>query len=332
MNSTAILLLVGGAAAVAIAAGSSSKEVSPEDTLFNDAEQMVKIFTFYSTSYTTLTEIEREELARLNLAAKGEQHYVTPVQFGEATKDGSGRNLFQTQDSMFWHAAWGTYNRRNFLPPGVATTIKGPDSFSAWIADGWQPWLNCTQRFVGGLGSGQDGPCGKGTLYDGFFRAIGSIDNPDAGVVRGESDLMAIGEGLAADFKGAAPAILRGIASVASNYPGIGTAIAVGATFLAEVGEGASIENATLRAGKAAVPSSLQGAYDVGVGLATTGELDVEKTLTVAMALAISQGAIDGKVLERFETIKQAYNDAKEVQGNLDTTLGGTLDAAAASA
>lgn len=329
MNSTAILLLVGGAAAVTVAAASSTKPPSAEASLFNDAEQMVKIFNFYSTSYTSLTEAEREELAKLNLAAKGESGFVSAVQFGESTKDSLGHNLFETSDSLFWHAAWGTYNRRNYLPPGVSNNIKGPDSFSAWIADGWAPWLNCTQRFVSGLGSTAEGQCGKGTLYDGFFRAIGSIDNPDAGVVKGESDLMAIGEGLADDFKSAAPAVLRGIASVASNYPGIGSAIAVGATFLAEVGEGASLQDASLRAGKAAVPSSLQGAYDVGVGLATTGELDIEKTLTVAMALAISQGAIDGKVLERFETIKQAYNDAKEVQGNLGT-LGTTIDVATA--
>lgn len=321
MNSTAILVLLGGAAAVAVAASAGSKSGSSSESseLFNDAEKMVRVFEFYATSYGALTDSQREELAQLNLAAKGMDGYTSPIAFGESVKDSQGRNLFQTSDSLFWHAAWGSYNQRNYLPPGVSTSIKGPDSFSAWIADGWEPWLNCTQRYVGGLGSGVDGPCGKGTLFDGFFRVIGSVDNPDAGVVRGESDLMAIGEGLADDFKSAAPAVLRGIASVASNYPGIGTAIAAGATFLAEVGSGASLEDASLAAARSAVPSSLQGAYDVGVGLATTGELDVEKTLTVAMALAISQGAIDGKVLERFDTIKQAYNDAKEVQGGLGT-------------
>lgn len=326
MNSTAVLVLLGGAAVVAVAASASSGTPATEgDKLFRDAEQMVKIFNFYATSMGQLTDTELQELARLNLKAKGEGKFYTEVQYGEMVKDSQGKNLFQTSDSVFFHAAWGTYNSRYYLPPGVATDIKEPDAFSAWIADRWPPWLDCTQRFVGGLGSPEgSGRCGKGTLFDGFFRTIGSLDDPNAGVVRGESDLMAIGEGLVEDFKGAAPAILRGVASVASNYPGIGTAIAVAATFLAEVSSGAGLEDATLVAGRSAVPSALQGAYDVGVGLALTGEFDVKKTITVAMALAISQGAIDGKVLERFDTIKAAYNDVKEIQGGvgiLDTAV-----------
>ena len=323
MNPALVILLLGGAVLAAAAASSSSSAAGPKSPLVQDAEAMVRIFDLYSRGMGTLSDAELEELAKLNAASKGET-YTDPVSFGKLAKDSSGKNLFETSDTFFFHEAWGSYNQRYYLPPGVNTDIKKPDTFSAWIADEWPPFLKCTLSYQ----VGYDSVCGKGIIFDGFFRAIGTYDDPNAGVVRGKSELMDIGEGLAEDFKSAIPAVLRAVASVASNYPGIGTAIASGATFLAEVGSGASLENAAIASAKAAVPSSLQGAYDVGVGLATTGELDVKQALTVCLALAISEGAIDGVIIERFETMKKAYNDVK---GGAQV-LTGSIDVVTASA
>lgn len=313
MNPALVILLLGGAVLAAAAASSnnSSEASAPKSPLVQDAEALVRIFDLYSRSRGTLSEAECQELAKLNADSKGET-FIDELSFAKQVKDSAGKNLLETSDTLFFRAAWGTYNRRFYLPPGVSYDIKKPDIFSAWIADYWPPLFNCTMRYVGGLGTPEgSGLCGKGTLFDGFYRIIGTVDDPNAGVVRGESQLMDIGEGLAEDFKSAIPTVLRAVASVASNYPGIGTAIASGATFLAEVGSGESLENAALASAKAAVPSSLQGAYDVGVGLATTGDLDVKEALTVCLALAISEGVVDGVIIERFETMKKAYNDAK---------------------
>jgi hypothetical protein len=65
----------------------------------------------------------------------------------------------------------------------------------------------------------------------------------------------------------------------------------------------------------------------LGVGLATQGELDVEAALKVAMAMAISEGVISGDVLEKYQTIKSAYEDAREIGAGIDG-LGTTVSLA----
>lgn len=333
MNPAIVIALLAGAAVVAVAASSPSIPSKSEPSLVDQAEAMVTIFKYYQKGAGWLTQEEFENLGRLNAQAKGIT-YQTQEEYELAIHDGEGNNLKNTPHWEFYYAAIGMYWRNYYLPPNYEWVEGKADMFTAWSitptvkefldSDRKHPprstlRLECTYRYVGGLGTPEgEGPCGKGKYWDVFYRVVGSLDDPKAGTVYGTSDLMAIGEGIVEDFKGAVPAVLRAIASVASNYPGIGTAIAAGATFLAEVGSGASLDEAALAAGRAAIPSALTGAYDIGVGLATKGELDAAEALKVAMAMAISQGVINGDVLEQFETIKQAYNDYQEVKG---TTL-----------
>lgn len=333
MNPAIVIALLAGAAVVAVAASSPSAPSNAAPSLVEQADAMVTIFQYYEKGAGWLTNEEFEHLGRLNAQAKGIE-YMTADQYADMIHDGEGKNLHDTPNWEFYWAAIGMWWRNYYLPPNYEWVEGKADMFTAWSikptvqefikSDRKHPpradiRLQCTLRYAGGLGTPEgEGPCGKGKYWDIFYRVVGTLDDPKAGTVYGTSDLMAIGEGIVDDFKGAVPAVLRAIASVASNYPGIGTAIAAGATFLAEVGSGASLEDAALASGRAAVPSALTGAYDIGVGLATKGELDAGEALKVAMAMAISQGVINGDVLEQFETIKQAYNDYQEVKG---TTL-----------
>lgn len=305
MNPSIVALLALGAVGIAVAASSDGNSgpadtpPGPKSELLTNAETMVRIYEFYRRKYSTLNDDERAELGQLNAAAKGVE-WISEVDWGHE------RGLFTTHNELYFHGVWGHYNNTYYLPPGVPD-MKGPDVFTAWL-DTWNPWLKCTGTVL----VGREVVCSDGTYYDGFFRVIGyyHVDN----VVKGKSDLSDIGEGLAKQFsdlwKAVGPGLLKAVASVASNYPGVGTAISVALTFVAEVGSGASLGNASLESAKAAVPSSIRGVYDLGVGLATTGELDPQQAATVAMAFAISTGALDGQILERYETIKKAYDDA----------------------
>jgi hypothetical protein len=254
---------------------------------------MVRIYELYSRKRSQLTQAELDELGSINAASKG-LTYLPLVQFANQWPD--------PDDIGGLHKAW---RQSFFLPPGVSTET-GPDAFSAW---GDNDTLVCTEYMLGNS-------CHKGYYIDWFFRPIGSYYSDN--LVKGQSDLEDIGKGFYKDFKEVGPEFLKAVAKVASNYPGIGTAIASAATFLVQVGAGASVEDATLAAGRAAVPSALQSAYDVGVGLATRGEIDYQAALDVAMAIAISQGFVTGDVLERYQTIQAAYEDAKEVGAGLE--------------
>lgn len=317
MNPALFILLAGAVAFVAISAGSSSGESS---SFVEDAESMTEIFQFYTTKMGELSNDELTRLGKLNAAAKGLKYYSVDEWIS------LGNN---------YTTAWNQYKRNYFLPPGVSDTT-GPDMFSEWASNdvvstiNWftpstEPNFTCTEYFVGGLGSSESGPCSKGIYTDWFGRQVGTYKGD--GTVHGQSDLTFIGRGLLKEFKDLWKAsshdFLQYVASVASNYPGIGTVVAAGVVFLEELGSGASLENAAVAAGRAAVPSALRSAYDVGVGLATTGDLDVEKALGVAMAAAISQGVINGDVLERYNQIKDGYEQAKaaklEVQSDLKT-------------
>lgn len=315
MNPSLLILLAAGAAvAVAVAAGSSSGGGGGELGIVQSSKDMVDIFEFYSKKMSELTPDKLETLGRLNANAKGIPFYTVEewISMGNSTPQ-----------------KWDEYKRNYFLPPGVSTE-KGPDLFTEWASyDGefantvnfftpYKPVLVCSEYFI-------TEACAKGVFVDFFGRTIGTFKGN--GTVYGQSDLWEISKGFGKQFKdlwkSAGGDFLKAVASVASNYPGIGTAVAVGVTFLSEVGSGASLENAALSAGRSAVPSSLQAAYDVGVGLATQGELDYEAALEVAMAAAISQGIVTGDVLERYNQIKQAYDDAKKAGVEVKGGLGG---------
>lgn len=305
--SPALLALLGlgtiGIIAVAASSGHASGGVSG---LVQDSEEMSRIFELYSHKRTELTGAELDELAKLNGKAKGVAFQTfAEWMYSHTSEYDSGTS------ALMWRQTF-------FLPPGV-NPDTGPDMFSVW-AD--YAGVNCTQYMAGGPGG--SGICMDGTAVDWFGRAIGHYHQDN--VVQGTSDLEAIGKGYYRDFKkiwdAAGHEFVKEIASVASNYPGIGTVVASAVTFLEAVGSGASIEDATVAAGRAAIPSSLRAAYDVGVGLAVNGELDVKAALSVAMAAAISSGAIAGDVLEKYNTMKKAYDDAQAVKGNLDTGLG----------
>lgn len=308
MNPLLLILFAGVAVAVAASASggsdSPSGPMSEEDRLLvESSERLVRIYELYTTPYAKLTSDEIDELAHLNAEAKG----ITYVPLEDLAKAYMASGIQKTPLNNFKFIT--AYRRQYWLPPGV-NEEKGPDVFSGWGQA--EPIMVCHQFYV-------TGECQYGGYYDWFGRLVGA--HIGDGTVHGQSDLKVIADGfydgLTDIWKDAGSDILRGIADVASNYPGIGTVIASGVTFLEAVGSGASLEEASLSAGRAAVPSTLRAAYDVGVGLATKGELDVKAALSVAMAAAISQGVIDGAILEKFETIKSAYEDASEVRKNL---------------
>jgi hypothetical protein len=168
---------------------------------------------------------------------------------------------------------------------------------------------------VTGLGQPGPGTCHKGYYVDYFGRRIG--DFYASNVVKGRSDLQVIAEGfygnISSIWEEAGPEILRQVASVASNYPGVGTVVAVGASFLAEVGEGASLGDASLAAARSAIPSALTAVYDIGVGLATQGNLNYEAAMKIALATAISESGLDGAVLQKMRTIKDGYDTARAI-------------------
>ncbi len=316
MNPAIVLILLGGAVAVAVAAssGGASSDSSSSSSLVQDSKDMVDIFQFYSKKAVELTASEVEQLGKLNAEAKGVPYktiYQAITEWASNPGDKSQADIMNAYKQIY------------YLPPGIPTDI-GPDLFTEWAdaptgvngAFSWitqhGPSLVCSQYGAGGIGSPPI--CLKGIFYDFFGRPIGTYAGDNT--VRGESDLMVIGQGFYKNlkdmWKAAGSQLLQTVANVASNYPGIGTAIAAGATFLEQVGSGASLENASLAAGRSAVPSALRSAYDVGVGIATQGKIDVDAALDVAMAVAISQGVVTGDILERYNSIKQAYDDAKD--------------------
>jgi hypothetical protein len=202
--------------------------------------------------------------------------------------------------------------------PGHATAA---DFFSYWAQS--DPDM---VQVLGGIGEYVDGkPYEVGYFTDWFGRNIGNFQIPLT--VWGRSDFEVILKGISNGIAKIAPHTAEAAADIASNFPGVGTAVAAAITFLAEVGRGASVENASLAAGRSAVPSSLRAAYDLGVGLATQGELDVEAALKVGMAMAISEGVISGDILEKYQTIKSAYEDAREIGAGIDG-LGTTVSLA----
>lgn len=304
MNGVLALLGLGTLGLVAVAASSSAPKSN--DPLVIDAEAMVRIFELYSRKRTELNSTELLELARFNLESKGLRYPASSADFPD--------------EYSFFRAMW--------LPPSANSQV-GPDAFSVW---GDYNSIYCNQYMAGGFsGTGNAGPpsCMAGYVIDFFGRRIGNYSAPN--VVMGDSDLRVIVEGyygdLADAWEAAGPDAVKAIASAASNYPGIGTAIASAVTFLQAIGEGASLKDATLEAGRAAVPSALRAAYDVGIGLAVDGKLDYKSALKVAMALAISQGVITGDVLDRYNTIKAAYEDAQSVGAGLEG-LGTAVDVA----
>jgi hypothetical protein len=238
---------------------------------------MVDIFNFYTTRRTSLTSAELDKLARLNASAKGipYQTYTDVVhEIQGLVAAGKVEESAITPNVVF-----GLYRSRMFLPPGIPDNNGKPDMFSVWA--GSEPELICTQYFV---------------THD-------------------CSDMTAIFEGVAEQFSDAWDSVGREVvhevASVASNYPGIGTAISVAITALEQLGQGASLSDAALAAGRSAIPSVYRAAYDIGVGIVIDGKVPYDDLADVAMAAAISSGAVSGDVLERYNTIMTAYNDAK---------------------
>lgn len=302
---TGLLALLGLGTVAAIAAA-SSKPSSQKSSVLADAETMVRIYELYSRKLTSLSPAEQEELATLNGKAWGFEY----VPIGDFVASRVNNPNFD-----MWSEIW-TWRIYYLLPKG--TQLGGPDVFSAWA--GGQTQFVCDEYYT--IVS-QPYPCYRGRFVDFFGRTTGNYQMDLT--VHGQSDLMAIGEGYVKDFKKiwevAGKDLTSAIANAASNYPGIGTVIASTVTFLSEVGSGASLEDATIAAGRAAVPSTLRSAYDVGVGLAVNGELDEKALATLAMSFAISEGVIDGEVLERYNEIKRAYNDSKEAADNLRHTL-----------
>lgn len=350
MNPTLLLLLAGAGVAVLAVAASSAASTSGDSELVASSKDMVDIFQFYQKKLYELTAEEVDQLGKLNAAAKGVPFRTLP----QAMIDWASNPGDKSQAD-----AIGEWKRTYYLPPGVDAT-KGPDLFTAWAdtPDGsaayysWMtqhgPYLRCDQSFAGGLVSDAcasdpnclanlpPAPCEKGVYLDWFGRQIGTYTGDDT--VHGTSDLSVIGKGIYQNFsdlwKAAGNDLLTAVAKVASNYPGIGTAVASGITFLQAVGAGASVENATIAAGRAAVPSTLTSAYDIGVGLATQKGVNVEDALSVAMATAISQGVVSGDVLEYYNSIKDSYDQAKAagVEAHAELTATGDIISVATSA
>lgn len=332
MNPTLLLLLAGAGVAVLAVAASSAASTSGDSELVASSKDMVDIFQFYQKKLYELTAEEVDQLGKLNASAKGVPFRTLP----QAMIDWASNPGDKSQAD-----AIGEWKRTYYLPPGVDAT-KGPDLFTAWAdtPDGsaayysWMtqhgPNLSCQTFFAGGVG------CAKGVYYDWFGRQIGTYTGDDT--VHGTSDLSVIGKGIYQNFsdlwKAAGNDLLTAVAKVASNYPGIGTAVASGITFLQAVGAGASVENATIAAGRAAVPSTLTSAYDIGVGLATQKGVNVEDALSVAMATAISQGVVSGDVLEYYNSIKDSYDSAVAagVQAHAEFASAGDLINVATSA
>lgn len=328
MNPALLLLLLGGAAAIAVASSSGSSAATSDgpivlpDTGSGDAElvakaqQMVKIYDIYSTKMFQLTMAELDELGKLNAEAKGIDFVPLTDYLGSYIKSGQPFDQQTVLDK---------YKQTFYLPPG---TGPGPDLFSAWATspDGvsknaWvlprRPTLVCQTSTA--TWDGSEGMCVKGYFLDFFGRQIGTYTSD--GTLKGESDLSVISDGVIKQFEDAwgeiGGEVLSAVASVASNYPGIGTVVSVAITFLQQIGSGASYEDAALSAARNAIPSAYRGLYDIGVGLATRGEIDYQAALTVAMSFAISEGVITGDMLEKYNTIKAAYDDAKEAQVTL---------------
>lgn len=333
MNPALLLLLAGGAVAVAVAASSSSSGPSVVEQptgLLGSSDTMIRIFELYSKQMENLTNDELDELGKINAAAKG-------IQFKTA-KDFAFE--YKGEEAWFY-----VYRRTYYLPPG-AEYVENPDMFSAWAkgTGNLSDTLHTTpDPYAAIVRIPQSQPtaidrvcndtrradCYTTEFYDWFDRKIGFIVQDNT--VHGQSDLMVIVDGYAKGFKDIWSAVgkelLKEVAAVASNYPGIGTAISVAVTFLEQIGSGASIENASIAAGRNAVPSAFRAAYDIGVGLATQGKLDVDAALKVAMAAAISTGVITGDVLEKYNTAKASYEQAKAVGVEIKDDLGQLGDA-----
>jgi len=312
--------LAGGAAALVVASN-SKPPVPTSDELVESSRKTVRVFELYSTPMWNLTDDDMVELAKLNAEAKGIP-YKTLQEFSDAREMGSGPVPFPYD-----------YQRLYFLPPG-ASQDTGPDSFTAWADSPWPTgnshnqyrptyqgsFIDCTkfqgERYGGSRVRNPSGAsaedCYEGTLRDFFWRQVGTFKGDEN---YGKSDLEVMLSGYAEGFKDIWSAVggdvLKTTADIASNFPGIGTAVAAGATFLEAIGSGKSLEVASLAAARGAVPSTMRAVYDIGVGLATQGSLDVEAVMSIAMAAAIQQGAISGDVLEKYNQIKSAYEDAK---------------------
>lgn len=326
-------------------------------TFFEGCQIITAVFGLYTKKMGQLTSDEMEILAIMNARAKKIQYLTfadwiktqTPhldAPYRPTSADGSqiSADAFPIMQELVWQ-----YRRMYFLPPG-ANTRTGPDMYTEWAnhgipsKNGWEPnrgpLFLCSQyaaliecepghqlEYVGDpLCHEVDGPCHRGFFLDWFGRQIGTFDDENAITVYGTSDLQDIGEGLGAELKDlwneAGYSFLRYVADIASNYPGYGTVVAAGITYLNEVGHGASNEDAAIAAGRAAVPETYRAMYDLGVGIAVKGEIDYELALDVAMTIAIQSGISDGEVIERFKQIKDAYESAKDtgytVQGGLE--------------
>lgn len=318
MNPLVFLLLAG--AVVAVAASSTSAPVDKDDELLASSQKMVLLFDLYTAqTRRDLDDTEYLALARLNCKAKGiqlmdDEAILSVAKAKLPSQPLSGFGKVQGQQVP---EALGYYRRIFFLPPGTAKSEDGTDDAGRPIPDIYSIWAG-EARLVcedGGFGDA----CHKGYWQDWFGRSYGWYHDND-------SDLEIISSGFLGQltdvWNAAGNQLVSYIAKMASNFPGIGTAVSVGITFLSEVGKGASLKNAALTSARAAVPSALQSAYDIGVGLAINGSLDIEAALTVAMAAAISQGAIDGEVIAKYNAIKQAYEDAKETGESLEGGLG----------
>ncbi len=326
MNPLVFLLLAGAAVAV-VAASSSSTEASPkseDEKLLASAQKMVLLFDLYTAqTRRNLDDEELYSLAKLNADAKGIQLLDREgiLSFAKANIPSQTINEFGKVQGMAIPEALAYYRQAFFLPPGTASSHDGADDTGRPVPDIYSVWGGET-RLVCEDGGFADA-CHTGYFQDWFGRSYGHYHDND-------SDIDAISSGFLKDLNAAwdaaGPGLLSYIASMASNFPGIGTAISVGVTFLSAVGEGASLENAALASARSAIPSAFRSVYDIGVGLAVKGTFDLDAALTVAMATAISQGAINGDVLNTYNTIKTAYEDAKatgeQIEGGLGTLSG----------
>lgn len=297
----------------AVAVASTSPPKAQPSGILADAEKMVRIYELYSTKLSQLTPAQVEELARYNAEAWG-------IAYQPVNEFVAARSLDPGFD--MWGEIW-RWRIYFLLPKG--TQLAKPDIFTEWA--GGSVSFICDEEYEL---VPEPRPCYRGRFVDFFGRLVRDYQMDTT--VHGQSDLMAIGEGYVRDFKKiwevAGRDLTSAIASAASNYPGIGTAVASAITFLSEVGSGASIEEASIAAGRAAVPSTLRSAYDVGVGLAVNGELDEKALATLAMSFAISEGVIDGEVLARYNTIKRAYEDSQQAASNLRHTISQPIELA----
>lgn len=325
MNPSLLLLLAGGAAVAAVAVSNSKPSAPTTSQLVDSSKTVVQIFDLYSRPMSRLSNEEMVKLGQLIADSKG-------IPFEHWPSYG-----YHPEFDLF------DYTHKFFLPPN-ADQNKGPDFFSGWSSTPfedrhsnndfsplYEPWLDCSttqgSRYEqGSTTSGhvpsRPGDCYEGTLRDFFWREIGSFKGDEN---YGKSEFMVLVDGISAGLQDVWSAVgsdvLKTTADIASNFPGVGTVVAAGATFLEAIGSGESLAVASLAAARGSVPSSLRAAYDIGVGLATQGELDIEAALSVAMASAITSGVIDGDVLEKYNTIKKSYEDAKaagvEIRDNL---------------